>query len=132
MPKAEDVRPGAWSGLRVLFDNGLYSACAGVYTPSGKYSSAATGPRIGERWNGGTDTDGYPNLGGNPLWYCLPGFLEAPALHGLLDEMARHPEHQTPEGAMNAADTARERRRRILDELSRIHTASTTIPGTFP
>jgi hypothetical protein len=118
--RAEEVKPERWDNIEVLFDNGWYSVISGVYEPSGKNSPAVASQRIGERWNGGEDSPGYPNQGKYPLWYCLPAFLETPVLHGLLDELARHPDQQTPEGAMTPVDTAHERCRRILDELARI------------
>jgi hypothetical protein len=53
----------------------------------------------------------------------------------LLDELARHPEQQTPEGAMNPVDTAHARCRRILDELARLQcraAGATTTPVGVP
>jgi len=29
MPRASEVRPGKWTNLRVLFDNGVYSVVSG-------------------------------------------------------------------------------------------------------
>ena len=81
MPRAEDVKPGKWTNLTVLFDNGEYSIVSGEY----EGNSA-----LGERWNGGDGELGFPNQGGNPLWHVVPDFLVVPLLHGLLDELARH------------------------------------------
>ena len=82
MPRASEVRPGKWTNLRVLFDNGVYSVVSGAYEGN---------PAVGERWNGEGGGLGFPNQAGNPVWHVVPDFLITPVLHGLLDELAKHP-----------------------------------------
>jgi hypothetical protein len=84
MPAASKVRPAKWTNLCVLFDDGVYSVVSGSY--EGNPASA-----LGERWNGEPDGLGFPNQAGYPVWHVIPGFLAVPILHGLLDELARHP-----------------------------------------
>ena len=82
MPSGDTVRPGRWSDMKVLFDNGEYSVISGRY--DGQLN-------LGERWNGEGGEAGFPSQGGNPLWHVVPGFLAIPILHGLLDELGRKP-----------------------------------------
>ncbi len=114
--RAEEVKPEKWDKIEVLFDNGWYSVIVGTYSNA----PGVVSRDIGERWNGDEDGPGYPNQGKYPLWYCRPLFLEIPTLHGLLDELATHPEQQSAEGAMNADQTADARRGKILAELRRL------------
>src|SRR5208282_2756113 len=77
MPAGHEVRPGKWSEVIDLFDNGHYSAVWGSYE-EGDHC-------LGVRWNkGGEGETGYPNQGGNPLWYVEPSFLTEPILQALL------------------------------------------------
>lgn len=85
MPLGADVRPQRWSNVIDLYDDGTYSAIWGSYDGSSERC-------LGVRWNG-NDTDepyGYPNQGGNPLWYVEPDFLPRPILFALLCELARN------------------------------------------
>lgn len=112
MTRAESVIPADWARPRrpdVLFDNGTYSVVAGYYQNR---------RAIGERWNGEEGTVGFPSQGGNPLWHVVPEWLHAPILHGLIDELARNPQRQTPEGMMSPTDTANARRHRIFDTIA--------------
>lgn len=80
MPSASDVRPGKWSSICVLFDNGWYSVISGEYED--EYA-------LGERWNGDDDRPGFPSQGGHPIWHVVPDFLRVALLGGLRDELAR-------------------------------------------
>ena len=63
MPSADEVKPGKWSRLEVLFDNGWYSIISGDYD----------GQRaIGERWNGQDDELGFPSTFGHAQWHVVP------------------------------------------------------------
>jgi hypothetical protein len=109
MPSAHEVVPGDWrtpSIPVVLFDNGVYSVVSGYYKGN---------PVLGERWNVGDGNIGFPNQAGHPLWHVVPNFLQLPVLQGLLDELARQPAQQTPEGSMSPVETAVVRRRRIRE-----------------
>ncbi len=72
--EGKSVRPGKWSRVIDLYDNGWYSAVWGTYD-----DWRPTAPRcLGVRYNGNIDNPrerGYPNQGGNPLWYVEPDFL---------------------------------------------------------
>ena len=80
MPAAYEVRPGKWSNIRVLFDNGWYSVIGGDYEGEASFV---------ERWNGDDDEVGFPNQAGHPIWHVIPPFLQIPILSGLLDELGR-------------------------------------------
>lgn len=80
MSRAEDVKPKAWSDILVLFDDGESSVIYGKYC--GTY-------KVAIRWNGGGGTVGYPSQGGNPLWYCLPDYLEVPTVEAVLKELVK-------------------------------------------
>lgn len=82
MPAAEDVQPGKWSDLVVLFDNSWYSVVAGKYEAE---------PALGERWNGEGDGPGFPSQGGHPTFHVVPDFLQIPLIHGLIHELANRP-----------------------------------------
>ncbi len=109
MAAAHDVVPGDWktpSRPVVLFDNGVYSVISGYYQNN---------PKLGERWNEAPNGAGFPNSGGIPLWHVVPPFLDLHVLQALLDELARRPQDQIPEGAMSPIETAVVRRRRIRE-----------------
>ncbi len=80
MPSADQVRPGKWTEVTVLFDDGSYSVISGRY--DGDWA-------LGERWNGDNGTLGFPNQAGNPIWHVVPDFLAPWLLHGLLAELGR-------------------------------------------
>jgi hypothetical protein len=82
MPNAEDVKPGRWSSIKVLFDNDWYSIIAGTY--DGEES-------LGERWNGDGGDIGFPNTRGYAQWHVVPDFLNVPILQGALEEIRRNP-----------------------------------------
>jgi hypothetical protein len=52
---------------------------------------------LGERWNGGKRTLGFPNQAGHPIWHVVPAFLARPVLHGLMDELTRTPSENSAE-----------------------------------
>jgi hypothetical protein len=83
MPSAAEVNPEKWSDVTILFDNGEYSVVSGIYERD-KHA-------LGERWNGQDGYIGFPNVAGFPIWHVAPAFLAIPILHGLLDELAKHP-----------------------------------------
>lgn len=60
MPRGKDVRPKKWRNINILFDDGQYSICIGLYEDLDDYS-------IGERWN-----ESYPRQGASPTWYIRP------------------------------------------------------------
>lgn len=65
---AIDVKPKKWSEIRVLYDDNEYSIIFGKFAD--KYC-------LGTRWNegGSNSVIGYPNHGGNPVWYVEPHFI---------------------------------------------------------
>ncbi|ALU28455.1 hypothetical protein NWE55_16650 (plasmid) [Myroides albus] len=65
MHKAKDVWPKKWQQVIVLYDDGEYSVCWGMYEKN---------PRtMGKRWN-----DNFPRQGASPTWYIeYPLFVEA-------------------------------------------------------
>ena len=87
MPNATDVAPQRWTNIKVLFDNGYYSAIYGDFRDKNDPPKR----RLGVRWNGSPGTAGYPSLAGNPLWYCEPDFLEQPILTELLNRVLADP-----------------------------------------
>ena len=83
MPSANEVSPGKWSDIEVLFDDGAYSVIAGTY--------AGQKHCLGERWNGGAGSLGFPSQAGYPIYHVVPEFLTRWVLHGLMSELARRP-----------------------------------------
>jgi len=78
MPSGREVRPGKWSNVIDLFDNGEYSAIWGIYENNKRRC-------LGVRWNG--NGKGFPNQGGNPLWYIEPLFFTRSILLWILNEL---------------------------------------------
>jgi hypothetical protein len=73
MPAAIEVRPGRWKDIRVLFDNGWYSAISVTYTHADGHVTRC----IGVRWNGGPDNPaGFPSSRRYPQWHVEPDILE--------------------------------------------------------
>lgn len=98
--RASQVGQKRWSNKTTLFENAKYSVIAG------NYEGDSARRALGERWNGEDDAAlGFPNVAGYPIWHVVPEFLEIPILHGLLDELARHPQSE-------------DRERSILQELA--------------
>jgi hypothetical protein len=89
MPRADEVKPGKWTNMTTLFDNGEYSVISGIYG-TGRHS-------LGERWNGAEGERGFPQSFGQPQFHVVPEFLSHSILHGLLDELARNPLPQSEE-----------------------------------
>ncbi|MCH7928718.1 MAG: hypothetical protein IID03_12185 [Candidatus Dadabacteria bacterium] len=79
MPAGNTVRPGKWSNVIDLYDDGESSAIWGSYDESKNRC-------LGVRWNGGDD-HGYPNQGNNPLWYVEPNFVTKNILLELLSRV---------------------------------------------
>lgn len=71
----ENVNPGKWGGtVEVIFDNDEISVCRGKFEGT---------PNIGIRYNG-YENVGYPNQGGNPIWFVVPHVLQESVLLGCL------------------------------------------------
>lgn len=83
------VRPEKWSEVLDLYDDGDYSAIWGCYDRNEKRC-------LGVRWNGVESALGYPNQGGNPLWYVEVDFLTRPILHRLLDRILAPNQNKKP------------------------------------
>ena len=81
MPAGSSVRPGKWDNVIDLYDDGDNSAIWGVYNDDSSKDRC-----LGVRWNGG-DSYGYPNQGGNPLWYVEPDFITKNILLELLSRV---------------------------------------------
>lgn len=64
MPSGSEVRPGRWSDVLDLYDDGVFSVIWGTYED---------GRHLATRWNG--NNAGYPHQGSNPLWYIEPDFF---------------------------------------------------------
>ena len=79
MPAGNVVRPNKWKDVIDLYDDGENSAIWGVYNNSKERC-------LGVRWNGG-NSYGYPNQGGNPLWYVEPDFVTKNILLELLSKV---------------------------------------------
>jgi hypothetical protein len=80
MPSAATVAPKKWTNTIILYDNGYYSAIWGSF-------DGGLDRCLGVRWNGEVNDVGYPNQGGNPLWYVEPKFLTEPILLSLLSNL---------------------------------------------
>lgn len=83
MPAGRTVRPNKWDNVIDLYDDGDYSAIWGNYE-----NSAAR--CLGVRWNGDRNA-GYPNQGGNPLWFVEPEFATKNILLELLSRVNNDP-----------------------------------------
>ncbi len=63
--KPENVKPAKFYTHTIIYNNESFSVAYGIWEQSEK--------RLATRWNGKTDNDtGYPNQGGNPVWFQLP------------------------------------------------------------
>lgn len=120
--RAEDVTPGRWADIQVLFDNGDqirgnirvgYSVIAGDY----ESRDGIVLHRLGERWNGRETDNGYPVRGKYPQWHAVPEFLAVPILQGLLTELRTHPNDQAPERNVPTGEEAQARTARVLEEM---------------
>ena len=98
MPSASEVRPGRWALTRVLFDNGYYSAVWGTF--KGVDEPVRHGC-LGVRWNGSGSHPGYPNQGGNPVWYREPEFMTKAVILALQEELNRQPETAEQQDYLN-------------------------------
>lgn len=77
MVNGVDVRPGKWSDVKDLYDDGEMSLILGRYDSNVLYD-------VGIRWNGTSNDDlGYPKCFGNPVWFVLPPKLVLPVLHSI-------------------------------------------------
>ena len=95
MPDAIHVRPGRWANSTVLYDDGSYSVI---------WDNQPTQPRLGVRWNGDAGRPGYPNLGGNSLWYVEPPVFTPAILYQCYAAAAALP--PSPERTLRLADIA--------------------------
>lgn len=83
MPAAVDVKPGRWSEILVIFDNGWYSVMWGRLDGQNHKD-------LGVRWNGkGESEKGYPNGRGYPQWYVEAPFLRESVLLGVKSELQK-------------------------------------------
>ncbi|MBP5511251.1 MAG: hypothetical protein J6Z49_10065 [Kiritimatiellae bacterium] len=98
MISGKDVRPGNWSNVTDLYDNGDFSVIWGNYDGNPKKS-------LGTRWNGAWDKDdmGYPKTFGNPVWYVEPDILAKGILLTLLEFTLRNPNSGGNKDAIIAA-----------------------------
>lgn len=86
MPNPETVRPKNFPDPAILYDDGDFAVAIGTWQEDGT-------TRVAMRWNGEGDAPGYPNQGGNPLWFQLPEYLAVPLLRALINrEHARSEE----------------------------------------
>ena len=86
MPNAIHVRPGRWTDITILYDDGQYSAIYGTFTAVEQPPRRA----LGVRWNGAPGTkgcNGYPIGSGHPVWYVEANFLIVPVLYGLRQKL---------------------------------------------
>lgn len=60
----EKVTPAKFKVHTVIYNNGEFSVAYGRWENSDS--------RLAMRWNGDGQDIGYPNQGGNPLWFQLP------------------------------------------------------------
>lgn len=75
-----EVRPGKWSDVIDLYDDGEYSAIWGCY-------DNAPYRVLGVRWNEGDSGKGFPLSSGHPVWYVEPDFLAKGILASLLERI---------------------------------------------
>lgn len=73
MPRAIDVSPKKWQNIRVLFDDGIYSVCWGIYD--------GTPCTMGKRWN-----DNYPRQGSSSTWYIEYDYFVKQTLNTLITD----------------------------------------------
>lgn len=85
MPAGKDVRPGKWSNVLDLYDDGEYSAVWGNYDGNPKRC-------LGVRWNEGANPAiGYPSLFRHPQWYIEPDFATQGVLNALFNKVLEVP-----------------------------------------
>lgn len=73
----QNVQPQKWSNTEVIYSDSseLFSAVWGEYEGD---------ECLGMRWDGKSHEPGYPQQGGNPLWFVAPYFLTLSILERLL------------------------------------------------
>ena len=78
MPKPQDVNPGNFKVIKILFDNKEFSVAYGLWENNQKV--------IAMRWNGDEDKNmGYPKTFGNPMWFIVHNDLKSMIIKELID-----------------------------------------------
>lgn len=92
MPAGSSVRPQKWNNVIDLYDDEKYSTIWGTYEEDSQRS-------LGVRWNGDNENHpfGYPNQGGNSLWYVEPAIFTLPILSTLLEKVGTSQLPRKPE-----------------------------------
>lgn len=62
----KDVKPNRFKKHTIVYEDESFSVAYG--------KDEQGNSRFAMRWNGETDKTGYPNQGGNPLWFLLPNY----------------------------------------------------------
>lgn len=91
MPAAIDVRPVRWTEVKVIYDNGWYSAISGTY----RNNDGSTPRNVGTRWNGSGSEVGFPSSRRYPQWHVEPHILAGAIVRRLL-ELSQDDPSQAP------------------------------------
>jgi hypothetical protein len=75
MPQPSTVRPHNFEVVDVIYNLNGFSIAWGIWEDC-TY-------RLGMRWNGEGEDQGYPKTFGNPVWFMLPQELTLSFLHVL-------------------------------------------------
>jgi len=73
----------AWKNTKVLYDDKEFSAIWGKF--AGKPNC------LGIRWNKVPTSVGFPNQGGQKLWFVVPDWLVKAVLFALFDRVKKKP-----------------------------------------
>ena len=84
MPAGNNVRPQKWTNVIDIYDDG---ACSAIW---GNYDNSAS-RCLGVRWNGDPTSGGFPNQGGNSLWFVEPDYLTKIILLELCSKVNKNP-----------------------------------------
>jgi hypothetical protein len=78
MPKPENVNPGNFKVIHVVYNDNHFSIAYGDWQDEGEV--------LAMRWNGNDEGDaGYPKTFGNPMWFIVTNELKDILLASLLN-----------------------------------------------
>lgn len=80
MISPENVNPGNFKVIKIIFDNGDFSIAYGIWENKHK--------AIAMRWNGEADAKdvGYPKAFGNPMWFIVHDDLKNAILKAIIEK----------------------------------------------
>lgn len=81
--KPKDVNPAKFKVEEVLYDYEGFSVVTGMWK---EHPSDKAELRVGMRWNGDDEEKGYPNQGGNPMWFIVSDYIAKDIIESVKDK----------------------------------------------